>query len=181
MLTVSCSYWFGLKVLHCLHIHAKTGCTDTYQLSSLPSSDGLFYPKSPPPVLQPTTLPELRNLIFSSPDKQCALGLIPTALLSVLLSWIQLSDPSSTSVFLSLTAACFLASSYRSSPSSKKTHRSLYDILNYCPISTLKLISKLLEEAIVNLWTVTFCPITSIFLSNLPTANTTLLKLHNLV
>jgi hypothetical protein len=168
------SLWLALnKLLHREKLHlSPTICSATHDLASkflkffadkissirlkLASSSALdkfLYPNSTPPIMDyflPTTLGEVRTLIFSSPNKTSLLDTIPTWFLK---DCFDVLGPTITSIInFSLHEGSF-PSTFADAivhPLLKKPSLDPDDLSNYRPISTLNFVSKILERIVMN-------------------------------
>ena len=110
-------------------------------------------PARNPPSLdcfRPTDLAEITKLILSSPNKQCELDPIPTAILKQCVSTLA---PTITNIVnLSLSSGTFPSSFKKSlvSPLLKKPNLDKNSFSNYRPISNLSFLSKLTERVVKN-------------------------------
>jgi hypothetical protein len=114
--------------------------------------DDLSFPKVSPPnfeTLQPTTLNEIRQIVFSSPSKQCLLDIMPT---DILKQCFDVLGPVITDlVNLSLSSGHFPSSFAKAVvlPLLKKSTLSPQEFCNYRPISNLNFISKIIERVVL--------------------------------
>ena len=117
------------------------------------SPDPFLFPIVPPPNLSnfdPTTFSEIRNLIFSSQNKQCELDSIPTFLLK--LCFDELGPTIINIINFSLSEGIF-PSSFKQAivhPLLKKPSLPDDDLNNFRPISNLNFISKILEKVVAS-------------------------------
>ena len=115
------------------------------------SPDPFSFPPTPPTKLLnflPATLSEVRQLIFSSSNKQCPLDPLPTFLIKQCFD--ELGPIITKLVNLSLVEGIF-PSSFKSAlvrPLIKKPSLSPDDLNNYRPISNLNFVSKILEKVV---------------------------------
>ena len=121
------------------------------KFSSLDSPDPFLFPTVPSPNLSnfnPTTFTEIRNLIFSSQNKQCELDSIPTLLLK--LCFNELGPTIINIINFSLSGEIF-PSSFKQAivhPLLKKHALPDNDLNNFRPISNLNFFSKILEKVV---------------------------------
>ena len=152
------------------------------------SPDPFLFPPAPPPKLInfiPAPLTEIHKLISASESKQCPLDSIPTFLLK--LCFNELGPIITNLVNLSLSEGIF-PSSFKQAliqPLLKKSSLSTDDLNNFCPISNLNFISKILKKVVAsrafNL-TLSSNSLSSSFESAyriFHSTETTLLKIHN--
>ena len=122
------------------------------KFSSSNEVEGLSLPQVSPPnygTFHPTTLNEIRQIVFSSPSKQCLLDIIPT---DILKQCFDVLGPVITElVNLSLSAGMFPSSFAKAvvRPLLKKSSLPSNDFSNYRPISNLNFISKITERVIL--------------------------------
>jgi hypothetical protein len=115
------------------------------------TSDSYQYPDKPPSPLdcfEPVTLSEIKSIVFSSPNKQCLLDIIPTSLLK---ECFDILGPTITSlVNLSLSSGTFPTSFAHAlvQPLLKKQSLAPDELSNYRPISNLTFLSKVLERVV---------------------------------
>lgn len=113
-------------------------------------------------------------LIFSSPDKQCAVHLIPTALLKDCIAVLGPVITSSVSISLSegpfpARLTCVIVYTILKQPSVFPK-----DLSNCHPIAALNFISKILKKVVVNRLSKTFYHLSCISLCSLPIKNSIL-------
>ena len=117
------------------------------------SPDPFLFPIISPPNLSnfnPTTFSEIRNLIFSSQNKQCEHDSIPTFLLK--LCFDELGPTIINIINFSLSEGIF-PSSFKQAivhPLLKKPSLPDDDLSNFRPISNLNFISKILEKVVAS-------------------------------
>ena len=116
------------------------------------SPDPFLFPIIPPPNLSnPTTFSEIRNLIFSSQNKQCELDSIPTFLLK--LCFDELGPTIIINIInFSLSEGIF-PSSFKQAivhPLLKKPSLPDDDLNNFRPISNLNFISKIFVKVVTS-------------------------------
>ena len=151
------------------------------------SPDPFLFPIISPPNLSnfnPTTFSEIRNLIFSSQNKQCELDSIPTFFLK--LCFDELGPTIINIINFSLSEGIF-PSSFKQAivhPLLNKPSFPNDDLNNFRPISNLSFISKILEKVVdsriqshllSNSLSSSFQPAYRMFYST----ETTLLSIHN--
>ena len=117
------------------------------------SPDPFLFPIIPPPNLSnfnPTTFSEIRNLIFSSQNKQCELDSIPTFLLK--LCFDELGLTIINIINFSLSEGIFPSSFKQAIVHHllKKPSLPDDDLNNIRPISNLNFISKILEKVVAS-------------------------------
>ena len=117
------------------------------------SPDPFIFPIIPPPNLSnfnPTTFSEIRNLIFSSQNKQCELDSIPTFLLK--LCFDELGPTIINIINFSLSEGIFPSLFQQAivHPLLKKPSLPDDDLNNFRPISNLNFISKILEKVVAS-------------------------------
>ena len=162
--------WKSLNAL--LHREKSTVTPSSTPLSSLPdlfcqfflnkisairlkfqnvSLAGFSLPQCPPSPFhsfKPTTLAEVRQIIFSSPSCQCTLDVLPNRILK---ECFDVLGPIITGLInLSLSEGCFPSSFAHAlvHPLLKKPSLSADDLSNYRPISNLNFLSKVLERIV---------------------------------
>ena len=112
--------------------------------------DPFLFPIIPPPNLSnfnPTTFSEIRNLIFSSQNKQCELDSNPTFLLKLCFDELGINI-----INFSLSEGIF-PSSFKQAivhPQLKKPSLPDDDLNNFRPISNLNFISKIFEKVVAS-------------------------------
>src|SRR5688572_33108807 len=115
--------------------------------------DKFLYPNCTPPIMDyflPTTVGEVRTLIFSSPNKTSLLDTIPTWFLK---ECFDVLGPTITTIInFSLHEGSFPSTFAHAivHPLLKKPSLDPDDLSNYRPISTLNFISKILERIVLN-------------------------------
>ena len=123
------------------------------KFSSSHKIDDLTLPQVPPPnfnAFHPTTLSEIRQIVFSCPSKQCLLDVMPT---DILKQCFDVLGPIITDlVNLSLLSGIFPSAFAKAVvlPLLKKPTLSPNELSNYRPISNLNFISKLIERVVLS-------------------------------
>ena len=122
------------------------------KFSSSDSPDPYLFPITPPNLsnFNPATFMEIRNLLFSSQNKQCELDSIPTFLLK--LCFNELVPTIINIINFSLSEGIF-PSPFKQAivhPLLKKPSLPDDDLNNFRPISNLNFISKILEKVVAS-------------------------------